>query len=196
MIKVILLDNDPKINASYLCDEDLKIQPFWLARIVSATMKDNDPAYDFAGYEHIYLNTDIVPKELRRWSSHSKANWEWSKDYFNSMLQEYEQRFQKKHPCHTMLELFDSVDLEGGDDKEKFTPPQYMEDKKYLRDGNNRSEEDFKRVNGKGKWVPSTLMSYREWYNTRSGVYWSTNVVPAFLNINGGVTNAQPVRAR
>lgn len=95
-MQIFILDEDPYISASYLCDKHIVCMPKEAAQMLSTSVLHyggNSP------YKKVSANHPCT-----LWAKQTSSNWLWLKTYGIAMAKEYTNRYHKEHKCQAIME--------------------------------------------------------------------------------------------
>lgn len=100
-MNIFYLDSDPKLAAEYHCDKHCVKMVLETAQLLSTALQLNG-ANDNQLYKITHKNH---PSAI--WVRSTREQYNWTVDLFESLLKEYELRYNKIHKCSSMIGLFD-----------------------------------------------------------------------------------------
>jgi hypothetical protein len=95
-MNIFILDEDPKIAASYLIDKHIVKMTLETAQILCTVS-------NLKGFPAPYKSTHISHPTVK-WTSLSSANWNWLCIHGLSISEEYTKRYNKIHKCQSIIE--------------------------------------------------------------------------------------------
>lgn len=95
-MNVFVLDQDPGIAASYMCNKHVVKMPLETAQILCTVARSR-------GFEAPYRSTHIHHPVVL-WVALSSANWNWLCSHGIALCHEYTLRYGKVHKCQSIIE--------------------------------------------------------------------------------------------
>ena len=173
MPEICYLHKDPKKCAELYTDIDVISTPTAIHKVLSYVLMTKSTRTAYAAIKP--YDVRMLSESLRNyvaWVEASKANYEWLKDFFFALLEEYEYRFDKAHPLKKYAEAIKNCDankhfFEGNRNVRRFplsVPGMFIVD------------DNFKTTNRFGKMsVINTHRKYYKYVNEHTGKWTKRN---------------------
>jgi hypothetical protein len=100
-MNIFVLDECPMQSARWLCDKHIVKMPLESAQMLSTAHRviDGDEYADQVKlYKAAYIN-----HPCSKWCRESKMNYRWLYAHFRTLVEEYEDRYQRTHGCRVLL---------------------------------------------------------------------------------------------
>ena len=97
-MNIFILDTDPKVAATMLCDKHV-------VKMIVETAQMLCTAASKLGHDVPYRPTHATKHPCTLWVGESKSNWNWLVDHGIAMCEEYTRRYNRTHKTQAVIEL-------------------------------------------------------------------------------------------